>query len=94
MVLRCLLYTGAADDLGGKGHAANIVLALMDGKLGKGYSIYMNNFYNSTTLATTTSFRQLLSKNTYVIDTIQKDKRDHPKDLARTKLRKKDAITF
>lgn len=89
MVLRCLLYTGAADDLGGKGHAANIVLALMEGKLGKGYSIYMDNFYNSTTLA-----KQLLSKDTYVTGTLRKDRRDNPKDLVQTKLRKGDSITF
>lgn len=50
IVIKCAVYTGASDDLSGKGHAANVVLQLME-KLNTGYSIFMDNFYNSYDLA-------------------------------------------
>jgi hypothetical protein len=58
LIIKVAVYTGILDDLGGKGHAANVVLHVMSKKLNNGHSIYMDNFYNSIDLA-----EQLLQKN-------------------------------
>lgn len=52
LVIKFAVYTGVLDDMGRKGHAANVVLHLMAEKLKNGYSLYMDNFYNSFDLAT------------------------------------------
>jgi len=51
LIVKFAVYTGILDDLGGKGHAANVVLHLMSEKLNNGHSVYMDNFYNSIDLA-------------------------------------------
>jgi len=51
LVLKFAIYVGVLDDLGGKGHAANMVLHLMSEKLNNGHALYMDNFYNSFDLA-------------------------------------------
>lgn len=45
--MKIQVYLGAADDMGGKGHAANIVLHLASSYLGQEYRLYMYNYYNS-----------------------------------------------
>lgn len=46
-ILKFAVYAGAFDDIGGKGHAINVVLHLMEEKLNIGHSLFMDNFYNS-----------------------------------------------
>lgn len=52
LVIKFAVYTGINDDMGGKGHAANVVLHVMEEKLKNGHTLYMVNFYNSFDLAT------------------------------------------
>jgi len=40
LIIKFAVYTGVLDDLGGKGHAANVVLHLMSEKLNNGHSMY------------------------------------------------------
>jgi hypothetical protein len=51
LVLKFAVYVGVLDDLGEKGHVANVVLHLMTEKLNNGHALYMDNFYNSFDLA-------------------------------------------
>jgi hypothetical protein len=50
MILFTLVYTGHLDNLGGKGHAANVAMKLKEGKLNVGHSLYIYNFYRSYNL--------------------------------------------
>ncbi|KAJ8938915.1 hypothetical protein NQ314_011291 [Rhamnusium bicolor] len=83
LVLTMALYTGQADEMGGKGHASKVVLHLMREYLGNGHAIFMDNFYNSYTLA-----KQLLDLKTYCTGTLRSDRKDNPKDIMKAKLKK------
>lgn len=83
LTLKFLIYSGLLDDLGGKGHAANVVLNLMQDKLNCGHSLYMDNFYNSKSLAA-----KLLSNNTYCTGTLRMDRKYIPQDVKSAVLRK------
>uniref|UniRef100_A0A1A9VP63 DDE_Tnp_1_7 domain-containing protein n=1 Tax=Glossina austeni TaxID=7395 RepID=A0A1A9VP63_GLOAU len=50
IVLRVKIYAGKYDDLSGRNHTSNVVLALRDGFLNSGYELYMDNYYNSVGL--------------------------------------------
>ncbi|XP_029340984.1 piggyBac transposable element-derived protein 4-like [Acyrthosiphon pisum] len=82
IILKFAVYTGATDDLGGKGHAANVVLHLMEEKLNTGHSIFMDNFYNSYDLA-----QKLLEKHTYCTGTLRANRVNTPKDVVNAKLK-------
>lgn len=60
IILKFAVYTGALDILGGRGHATNVVLHLLEEKFNCGHSVYLDNFYNSVDLAA-----KLLEKDTY-----------------------------
>jgi len=51
LILKFAVYTGALDEIGGKGHATNVVLHLMSEKFNNDHALYMDNFYNSFDLA-------------------------------------------
>lgn len=87
LILKFIVYCGAVDDLGGKGHAANVVLKLMQGKLGNGHSLYMDNFYNSVPLA-----KKLLSNRTYCTGTLRASRKFVPKEVKETRLKKSETI--
>ncbi|KAG4074074.1 hypothetical protein HA402_014279 [Bradysia odoriphaga] len=55
---------------------AQVVLALMDGFLNKGYILYADNFYNSVPLTKT-----LTSQNTYLCGTLRSNRKDNPKQV-------------
>nr|CAH7713333.1 unnamed protein product [Callosobruchus chinensis] len=74
--------TGAADNIGGKGHAVNIVIHLANNYLDQGYSLYMDNFYNSVDFA-----RQLLEINTYCTGTLRNGRKGNPSEVAKAKLK-------
>lgn len=76
IILKFAVYTGATDDLGGKGHAENVVLHLMEEKLNTGHSIFMDNFYNSYDLA-----QKLLEKHTYCTSTLRANRVNTPKAI-------------
>jgi len=82
LIIKFAVYTGILDDLGGKGHAANVVLHLMSEKLNNGHSIYMDNFYNSIDLA-----EQLLQKKTYCTGTLRSNRKRIPEAVVKSKLK-------
>lgn len=86
-VLKFSVYTGTLDDFGGKGHAAKVVLHLMEEKLDTGHSIFMDNYYNSYDLAT-----KLLARQTYCTGTVRVDRIDNPTDVKVAKLKKGETI--
>lgn len=56
------MYCGVNDqELRGRGHADKVVMMLMEDYLNLGHSLYMDNYYNSVSLA-----EDLLSKRTHV----------------------------
>ncbi|CAH1966167.1 unnamed protein product [Acanthoscelides obtectus] len=75
-ILKIQIYCGVFDDLGGKGHAANVVLNLLDNYCNNGYSVYMDNFYNSVSLA-----RQLLENKIFCTGTLRAGRKDTPKEI-------------
>lgn len=87
LILKFAVYTGVTDDLGGTGHAANVVLHLMQNNLNKGYSLYMDNFYNSFTLA-----KQLLEAKTYCSGTLRANRKQNPEDVVKQKLKPGETV--
>lgn len=86
-VCKFAIYTGTLDDHGGKGHATNIVLHLMQENLDVGHSLYMDNYYNSYDLACT-----LLSRNTYCTGTLRVNRKNNPVDVKQAHLKKGETI--
>lgn len=88
MVQKVVVCTGSNDtDIGGIDHASNVVHKLLENKLNKGHSVYMDNFYNSVPLA-----EDLLEKGTYITGTIRKTTKGLPRDLLDKKLEKGELI--
>ena len=87
LILKFLVYCGILDDMGGKGHSANVVLKLMERKLCKGHSLYMDNYYNSFVLAS-----KLLANETYCIGTLRLDRKYLHTDVKTAILKKGETI--
>lgn len=87
LVIQFSVYVGVLDDLGGKGHAANVVLHLMSEKLNNGHALYMDNFYNSYDLAS-----KLIEKNTFCTGTLRLNRKNTPKDVVISKLKKGETV--
>lgn len=51
LILKFAVYRGLTDNLGGKSHAATVILHFIEEKLNNSHSIKMNNFYNSYDLS-------------------------------------------
>ena len=71
-----LLYSDTHD----LGQTGAIVLELMEDFLGKGYSVFADNFYNSVKLA-----MHLLKQKTYICGTLPGDRKGNPKDIVKKK---------
>lgn len=78
-----MIYSGKDNVLSGKAHSAKVVLKLMEGKLGKGHAIFMDNFYNSFLLAL-----KLLFEKTYCTGTLREDQKYNPNEIKTAQLRK------
>lgn len=83
LIIKFFVYVGVLDDLGGKGHAANVVLHLMSEKLNNDRALYMDNFYNIYDLAS-----KLIEKNTFCTGTLRLNRKNTPKDVVMSKLKK------
>lgn len=86
LTLRFMIYSGKDSVLSGKGHSAKVVLKLMEGKLDKGHALFMDNFYNSFTLAS-----KLLYKKTYCTGTLRADRKYNPTEVKAAQLNKGDS---
>ncbi|KAJ8931231.1 hypothetical protein NQ314_015872 [Rhamnusium bicolor] len=85
-VLNIQIYTGVCDDIGGKEHAANVVLCLIANYSDKSHS-YMYNYYNSVTLA-----RQLLDKNTYCTGTLCAGRKETSQEVSKAILKTGESV--
>lgn len=83
LTLKFLIYSGKDGELSGKGHTTKVVMNLMRGKLGKGHALFMDNFYNSFSLAAL-----LLSEQTYCTGTLRPDRKFNPEDVKKAVLKK------
>ena len=59
----------------------------MEDFLGKGYSVFADNFYNSVKLA-----MHLLKQKTYICGTLPGDRKGNPKDIVKKKSRRKQNL--
>ncbi|KAF6216776.1 hypothetical protein GE061_001126 [Apolygus lucorum] len=85
---RFLVYAGAADQhVGGMDHTKKVVLKLMDGFLGEGRSLFMDNYYNSVQLSS-----ELLKQKTHTTGTIRASRKGTPTDVVKAKLKKGETI--
>ncbi|XP_060846295.1 piggyBac transposable element-derived protein 4-like [Rhopalosiphum padi] len=59
----------------------------MDNYLDKGYSLFMDNYYNSVQLA-----HKLLKRKTYCTGTLRTNRRDNPKEVVTRKLKPGESV--
>lgn len=90
LILKFRVYAGGHDkEVTGKGHAEKVVMLLLEEKLQNGHSIYMDNYYNSFTLA-----KRLLDNNTYCTGTLRKDLKENPKEVIQKTLKKGENVSL
>ncbi|CAK1585220.1 unnamed protein product [Parnassius mnemosyne] len=88
VIMKTIVYTGASDTLvGGANHSEKVVLNLLSDYFKKGYSVYMDNFYNSVNLA-----QKLLSLKTYCTGTLRINRKNNPKEVLLRKLKRGESI--
>ncbi|KAG5864001.1 hypothetical protein JTB14_007635 [Gonioctena quinquepunctata] len=84
LVMKIKIYCGKSEktdhDLG---HTTDVVLHLLEDYLDKGYTLYMDNFYNSVTLT-----NLLTTRKTYVCGTLRNKRKGNPRDVVHRKLKK------
>ena len=81
MILRPFIYSGLPyPDIHDLGQTGAIVLKLMEDFLGKGYTVFADNYYNSVKL---TSF--MSKKQTYICGTLRSDRKGNSKELVSKK---------
>lgn len=81
--LQMSIYAGKNQpESGGVGLAQRVVMQLVDKYLDKGRILVTDNYYTSIPLATS-----LLERNTHLIGTLRKNRRDLPKDTMNKKIK-------
>lgn len=86
-ILNFLLYTGKGTIVSENStHTAEVVKQLMKNYLNKGYWVFMDNYYNSVSLAD-----YLVKNKTYVTGTLNPKRKDNPKSLMKKTLKKGEA---
>ena len=78
-----LLYSDTHD----LGQTGAIVLELMEDFLGKGYSVFSDNFYNSVKY-----IKHLSKQKTYICETRRGDRKGSPRDIVKKKLKKRESV--
>lgn len=82
------MYTGKEDTIvGGVGHTTKVVRHLLRNYFGIGHSIYMDNFYNTYTLAS-----KLLAEKTYCTGTLRADRKFVPPEVKSKNLQKGESV--
>lgn len=84
LTLKLIVYTGAKDISSNVGHVSTVVLQLMQERLDKNHSLFMDNFYNSHSLAS-----MLLQRKTYCTGTIRANRKNNCTEVIQAKLKKK-----
>lgn len=88
LVLRARIYSGeAVDDDYDLGQTGAVVINLMEGLLGKGYRLFMDNYYNSFGLA-----KHMLEEKTYICGTLRSDRTANPVAVTKAKLAKGEVV--
>lgn len=88
IALKLILYAGANDvTSSGLGHASTVVLHLLQEKLDKGHGLFMDNFYNSHSLAAT-----LLKRKTSCTGTIRVNRKGNSEEVMKKKIRKGEVV--
>ncbi|KAG8239438.1 hypothetical protein J437_LFUL017431 [Ladona fulva] len=88
LVQSCTIYSGARDDkIGGVNHAEKVVKHLMGKKLNKGHSLFMDNFYNSISVA-----KFLLENKTYVTGTLRANRKGNPCEITSKTLKRVECV--
>ena len=82
-IIKLEIHSEAGDETSEIRHTENIVFKLLQNKLDSGHSIFMDSFYNSYSLTT-----KLLDHNTHCTGTLNKSRKEIPKDLVSTVLKK------
>ncbi|KAG8240093.1 hypothetical protein J437_LFUL019675, partial [Ladona fulva] len=84
----CTIYSGARDDdTGGVNHAEKVVKHFMGKKLNKGHSLFMDNFYNSISVA-----KFLLENKTYVTGTLRANRKGNPCEITSETLKRVECV--
>ncbi|KAG5886203.1 hypothetical protein JTB14_012570 [Gonioctena quinquepunctata] len=86
---KCQIYTGRTEEQrpAGLGIGETVVLALTEGLLDEGRTLYTDNFYTSCPLA-----KILLTKSTHLVGTLRRPRKHLPKDVKTKKLKKHEYI--
>ena len=88
-----VIYTGKGtkfnDKYGDYGMSTSSVLSLIDGLLGKGYCVTMDNFYTSPEL-----FDILIQNKTDAYGTVRSNRRNLPPELPKQKLNKGEVVAW
>jgi hypothetical protein len=83
------IYSGkAADGIRETGLAHNVCLVLAEKLLGEGRTLFIDNFYTSYELAIS-----CLNRETHVVGTLRKNKKNLPQDVLQCKLKRGDMVS-
>ncbi|XP_025407126.1 piggyBac transposable element-derived protein 4-like, partial [Sipha flava] len=82
-LLNFIIYKGKGTVIDENGVTFGIVTKLMQNYLGKGHTLYMDNFYNSVQLV-----QHLYNNKITVVGTLRKNRKDNPKEVLNSKLNK------
>ncbi|XP_067136002.1 piggyBac transposable element-derived protein 4-like [Centruroides vittatus] len=78
IVMKISIYSGKSEGIDSNlGHTNDVVLHLLEDYLDKGYTVYMDNFYNSVALT-----KLLTTRKTYVCGTLQNNRKGNPRDVS------------
>lgn len=88
-ILNILVYSGKGKiSHQEKGHTFQVVMQVMEKYLGKGHTLYLDNYYNSVALADA-----LMGKQTNMCGTLQQNREGNPADVINKKLKKGEYIS-
>lgn len=85
-ILDLIIYKGKGTVTDSRGVTFGIVDKLMKNYLGKGHTLYMDNYYNSVQLA-----EYLYKNKTHVVGTLRKNRKENP-SITSAKLKKGEAV--
>ncbi|XP_061717571.1 piggyBac transposable element-derived protein 4-like [Cydia pomonella] len=86
-VLNISMYAGNDEEVEKGKKTEKIVMRLMDPYLLKGHHLYMDNYYNSSTLS-----QKLLDLETHTTGTLRSNRKDNPKEITQKKLKKNQHV--